>query len=193
VNGFYNGEQYHAMTVTKTDGSQLAVRTTDGLPLWSGGASGGQNQQGIANGNTAGQTQEAAVAPEDWVTLNATVTAVNRSTLEVQTEAGEALSLQLGQASFIQSQGVTFALGDTISITGFWQGTTFRAGDITKLSTGERVMLLDPNGRPLWSGPGRNGGQGGQGQTNAGTQGQGQSTTTTQGGGNGKGYRGGRG
>jgi len=196
VTGFYNGDQYHAATVTKADGSQLVVRTVDGLPLWSGGTSGGQNQQGAANGITARQG-EPQVAPEDWVTFNATVTAVNRSTLTVQTEAGETLSLQLGQASFIQSQGVTFAVGDALSVTGYWQGTTFRAGDITRLATGERVMLLDPNGRPLWGGPGRAGAQGAQGaqgtqgQANAGAQGQGQSTGA-QGGGNGRGYRGGR-
>lgn len=179
VTGFYNGDQYHAATVTKADGSQLIVRTVDGLPLWSGGASSGQNQQGAANG-TATRQGEPQVAPEDWVTLNATVTAVNRSTLTVQTEAGETLSLQLGQASFIQSQGVTFAVGDALSVTGYWQGTTFRAGDITKLATGERVMLLDPNGRPLWGGPGRAGAQGAQ------------SVQSAQGGGNGRDYRGGR-
>ncbi len=203
VSGFYNGDQHHAATVTKADGSQLVVRTAEGLPLWSGGVDGGQNRQGGANSTAAGQTGEPMVVPEDWVTLNATVTAVNRSTLEVQTEAGETLSLQLGQANFIQSQGVTFAVGDALSITGYWQGTTFRAGDITKLATGERLMLLDPNGRPLWGGPGRNGaqGQGGQGQANAGAQGrgntgaqgQGQPATGTQSGGNGRGYRGGRG
>lgn len=207
VTGFYNGEQYHAATVTKADGSQLAVRTIDGLPLWSGGASGGQNQQGAANGNAAGQT--AQVAAEDWITLEGTVAAINGSTLTVQTQAGETLVMQLGQANFMQSQGVSFAPGDAISVTGFWQGATFRAGDITKLATGERLMLLDPNGRPLWGGPGRAGAQGqaGQGQAQAGqtqgqvgqqgqgattAQGQSQGTTWGQGGGNGRGYRGGR-
>lgn len=185
ITGFYNGDQYHAATVTKADGSQLVVRTAEGLPLWSGGASGGQNQQGATNGNTAGQVQ-AQVAAEDWVTLEGTVMAVNGSTLTVQTQAGETLAMQLGQASFMQSQGVSFSAGDAVSVTGFWQGATFRAGDITKLATGERVMLLDPNGRPLWSGPGRTGTQG------AGSQGQGGQGQGTQGGGNGKGYRGGR-
>jgi hypothetical protein len=209
VDGFYNGDQYHAATVTKADGSQLVVRTADGLPLWSGGASndqtatngqggnagqqsgqGGNGQGG--NGNTAGlgQTQ---VAPEDWITIDVTVVSQDVNGLTVQTQAGEVLTFQLGQARFVEGQAVTFAAGDEIEIRGFWQGTTFRPGEIVKLATGERLMLLDPNGRPLWGGPGRSGSSNGQGGT---AQGNGQGGNgqggSGQGGGNGKGYRGGR-
>jgi hypothetical protein len=228
VNGFYNGDQYHAATVTKLDGSQLVVRTAEGLPLWSGGANndqtdvngqggsaGQQNGQGnngqASNGqntNSAGlgQTQ---VAPEDWITLQATVMSQDVNGLTVQTQAGETLTFQLGQARFVSGQAVTFAAGDEIQIRGFWQDTTFRPGEIVKLATGERLMLLDPNGRPLWGGPGRAGssngqtnttGQGGNAQGGNGQGGNSQGNSqggngqggNGQGGGNGKGYRGGR-
>ncbi len=173
VEGFYNGDQYHAATVTKMDGSILAVRTADGLPLWSGGSSGGTNSQnGTANGTDAAQ-----VAAEDWITLNGTVTATTASSLTVQTQAGETLALQLGEPSFMQQQGIAFAPGDEITVLGFWQDTMFRAGEITKLATGERLMLLDPNGRPLWGGPGRAGNRSGQAQGGT-TTGQAQGTTT---------------
>jgi hypothetical protein len=214
VDGFYNGDQYHAATVTKADGSQLVVRTAEGLPLWSGGASNNQtatNGQGGSagqqsgngnsgqggNGNSAGlgQTQ---VALEDWITLDATVVSQVVNGLTVQTQAGEVLTFQLGQARFVDGQAVTFAAGDAIQVRGFWQGATFRPGEIVKLATGERLMLLDPNGRPLWGGPGRagsNNGQGGTAQGNSqGGNGQGGNGQggNGQGGGNGKGYRGGR-
>ncbi|RPJ00311.1 MAG: hypothetical protein EHM39_05060, partial [Chloroflexi bacterium] len=73
----------------------------------------------------------------------------------------------------------------------------FRAGEIDNLTQGGRLMLLDPNGRPLWAGPGTTsgqsqnaqGGQGGQGQGGQGGQGQG---GQGQGGGQSRGYRGGR-
>jgi hypothetical protein len=212
VDGFYNGDQYHAATVIKADGSQLVVRTAEGLPLWSGGVSntqpggngqssnagqrngqgtngqGGSGQSGSGNAAGLGQTQ---VAPEDWITLEATVLSVDVNGLTVQTQAGEVLAFQLGQARFVDGQAVTFAAGDEIQIRGFWQGTTFRPGEIIKLSTGERLMLLDPNGRPLWGGPGRagsSGGQGGNGQGGNGQGGNGQGGNS----GNGKGYRGGR-
>lgn len=192
VVGFYNGEQYHAATVITVDGSQLIVRTPEGLPLWSGGAQGGQGQQGAGNGYAGGQAGAVIVAPEQWITFEATVMAVNRSTLTVQTMTGETLTLQLGQPTFAQSQGVNFAPGDAIRVTGYWQETTFRAGDIVKLATGEHLMLLDPNGRPLWGGPGRTGAQGAQGQGNAAQQGQGQQGAGGASQGNGRGYRGGR-
>jgi hypothetical protein len=216
VQGFYNGDQYHAATVTKADGSQLVVRTAEGLPLWSGGAgsqsggngNAGQNSNGqgdngqggnVANGSTGlGQTQ---VTPEDWITLEGTVETVDVNGLTVRTQDGETLAFQLGQSQFVGTQGITFAPGDEIRVKGFWQGTTFHAGEITKLATGERLMLLDPNGRPLWGGPGRAGSSGGQGGQSQGGQGQGQGGSS-QGGsgqgqgsnsqGNGKGYRGGR-
>jgi hypothetical protein len=219
VNGFYNGDQYHAATVAKQDGSQLMVRTAEGLPLWSGGASndqtttngqgsnaGQQNGQGNNGQNGNGQNTsttglgQTQVAPEDWITLQATVMSQDVNSLTVQTQAGETLTFQLGQTRFVDGQAVTFAAGDEIQIRGFWQGTTFRPGEIVKLATGERLMLLDPNGRPLWGGPGRAGSSNGQadstGQGNTNSQGGNGQGGNGQGGngqgGNGKGYRGGR-
>lgn len=170
VDGFFNGQQYHAATVTRTDGTQMQLRSETGMPLWSGGASGGQ-----AHGE-AGQSGEPQVAPQDWVTLDGMVSAVTGSMLTMQTTEGDLLDLQLGQPRFIDSQGIVFAPGEAITVVGYWQGTSFKAGDITKTATGERLMLLDPNGRPLWGGPGRNGAQGGQ-TAQAGTQ---AATTITQ-------------
>ena len=176
VEGFYNGQQAHAGTVTKANGSQIAVRTATGQPLWSGGAAGGN-----AGGTAGAGAAEAVVAAEDWVTINGTVTSLVNSTLNVQTDTGEALAIQLGEPTFWQAQGVTFAPGDAVTVLGFWQGTQFQVGEVGKTATGERVMLRDPNGRPLWAGPGRSGnanggagGQGAQGGQGQGAQGQGQ-------------------
>ena len=184
VEGFQNGDQYHAATVTTAAGSQLVVRTADGQPLWAGGASGGQNQSGATvNGTTAGQT-ETQVTPDQWLTVEGTVTAVNTNTLTLRTAAGETLELQLGEPSFMAQQGITFAAGDPLSVLGFWQGIMFRAGDITKTATGERLMLLDPNGMPMWGGPGRAGSRSGQtgNATSATTGSQGQGSQGGQGG-----------
>ncbi len=197
VDGFYNGEQYHAVSVSKTDGTQLAVRTADGLPLWSGGANN-------SNGN-GGQGQQAGgdavlVAPDEWVTIEGVVTVASGNALTMQTVNAETINLQLGQRSFVDTQHITFAVGDEITVLGYWQGTQFKAGEITNVQTGERLMLLDPNGRPLWGGPGRNGEQGQGGNGNAGggnsTGGSGNSGNAGNagggGGGNGNGYQGGR-
>lgn len=64
-------------------------------------------------------------------------------------------------------QGVTFQVGDEVIVVGFYQAEQFTAGDITQVATGLRVLLRDPNGRPLWAGSSNNGG-GGNGGGNGG-------------------------
>lgn len=172
IDGFYNGDQYHAASITTADGATLALRSETGQPLWSGGAANGASGSAGHGGQGAGGTGQVQVAPEDWVTIDATVATVNRNGLTVQTAEGETLVLSFGRATFWQEQAVQFAAGDAIEVKGFWQDGQYQTGQVTKLETGERLLLRDPNGRPLWGGPGRQGGQGGQGGHS--------NTTTTQ-------------
>ncbi len=158
VQGFFNGEQYHAASVTKANGETLQLRTEEGMPIWA------EDPEFAAKMQEAGMLgAEMSVPADAWVTLEGTVTSFQGATLEMLTSAGKTLVLNLGQARFVESQGINFVQGDTIAVLGFWQNETFRAGEITKLETGERLMLLDPNGRPLWGGPGRGGAGGGHG------------------------------
>lgn len=172
IDGFYNGDQYHAAAITQTDGTVLALRAETGQPLWSGGASNGGGASHSSQG-AGGAGQEVQIAPEDWVTMTATVATVNRNGLTIETTEGEVMALSFGRADFWQSQAVQFAEGDAVEVKGFWQDRQFQTGQVTKTATGERLLLRDPNGRPLWGGPGRNGGQGGKGG-----QGQGHATPT---------------
>lgn len=161
IDGFFNGEQYHAANVSKPDGAMLALRSATGQPLWSGGASSaaaGADASATHGGQGgAGQVQ---VAPEDWETLAATVVAVNRNGLTIETNAGEVLALTFGNARFWQEQAVQFTAGDAVDVKGFWQDGQFQTGQVTNTTRGERLLLRDPNGRPLWGGPGRQGGSG---------------------------------
>ncbi len=151
IEGFANGEQYHARVVTAADGTQIVLRTEDGQPMWSGGAT---NAGGGASNEAHDPTQMEAV---EWITIFGEINRVTNGNTTIMTTDGELMNLQLGQPSFWQSQGVTFVTGEYVKIVGFWQGSQFQAGEIQSVTTGQRVMLLDPNGRPLWAGPGRNG------------------------------------
>ncbi len=191
VVGYTQDGLYHAATVTKSDGSQLTVRdATSGQPLWSGGVINGQN-----NGSQTPQTQ---VSAADWITVEGVVTAVAQNSLTIQTTEGASLVLQLGRPGFTAEQGVTFAIGDQVRVIGYDNAGQFRAGEIDNLTQGGRLMLLDPNGRPLWAGSATAGGQsqGGQSQSGQGQGGQGQGGlgqgSQGQGGGQSRGYRGGR-
>ena len=149
VDGFFNGTDYHARTVTTSEGAVLALRDEAGQPLWSGGNGTGEN-------GGLGQVQ---IPADQWVTVEGTVTALTNSGLVLQTSDAQTLTISFGRADFWQTQAVTFAVGDAVSALGFWQGEQFSAGQVSKTVTGERILLRDPNGRPLWAGPGRGQGQ----------------------------------
>ena len=176
VDGFINGDQIHARVVT-LGMQQIVIRSESGQPLWAGGVNNAVAENQLAADGTVvqpgtGQTQF-QVAPEDWVAITGTVTASTNGGLTLLTDAGENLTLQLGRPDFWQSQNITLAAGDPVEILGFWSGTQFMVGDITKTLTGEHIILRDPNGRQLWGGPGRNGASNGQSNGQGNSQGNG--------------------
>ncbi len=157
VDGFFNGTDYHARAVTNADGSVLSLRNEAGQPLWSGGNGNGEN-------GGQGQVQ---IPADEWVTVDGTVTALTNNGLVIQTTNAQTLTVSFGRADFWQTQEVSFAVGDAISMLGFWQADQFHAGQVIKTTTDERILLRDPNGRPLWAGPGRGQGNGGRGNQTA--------------------------
>ncbi len=159
VEGFFNGSDYHARSVS-ANGATLAVRDENGQPLWSGGSN--------ASAGSNGGQGEVQIPADQWVTIDGTVTALTNNGLIVRTTDAQTLTVSFGRADFWQSQAVTFATGDAISMLGFWQGDQFSAGQVTKTATSERILLRDPNGRPLWAGRGQgNGGSGTSGQSSS--------------------------
>jgi hypothetical protein len=162
VSGSINEDMFHAETVTLADGQVLTLRTETGQPMWSGGVDNSRGQNGQqANGDHVPDPQAQV---DEWITLEGTLMAFQGGNMTMSTADGSIISFQTGQPRFFAEQAITFQVGDPISVLGFYQGDQFSAGEITQLSTGQRVMLRDPNGRPLWAGPGGNGnGNGGGG------------------------------
>ena len=165
VDGTINEGMVHASTVILDDGQVLTLRTTDGQPMWSGGPTNGQGQAADAGGSGAADGShttdpQAQVSADEWVTLTGSILAFQGGNMTIATDDGQVISFQTGQPRFLASQGITFQIGDRVSVLGFYEGTQFSAGEITQLSTGLRAMLRDPNGRPLWAGPGNSNGNG---------------------------------
>jgi len=163
VDGSLNEGMIHASQVTLPDSQVLQVRSESGQPLWSGGANNGaatngQGQNGQSTGSADGShTPNPQAQVDEWVTLEGTLVAYQGGSMTMSTADGSIITFQTGQPRFFAEQGVTFQVGDAISVLGFYEGDQFSAGEITQLSTGLRTMLRDPNGRPLWAGPGSNG------------------------------------
>lgn len=113
---------------------------------------------------------------EEWETITGEVIAYATGIAQVQHNDGTLIEMQVGQETFWAEQGFTLTVGDQVEARGFYQNTQFQVGILMNLTTGQTILLRDPNGRPLWAGPGRSSGQGGNGQ---GGQGQGNQTTTS--------------
>ncbi len=166
VAGTESAGTVHAESVTLADGSTLQLRSENGQPLWSGAASADQGQgAGIADGD---HTPDPQVQVDEWVTLQGEILSFQGGSMTMASFAGEVISFQTGQPRFFSSQGITFQVGDEIIVVGFYQNGQFMAGDITQVATGLKVLLRDPNGRPLWAGPGNSSGNGNGGQGSGG-------------------------
>ena len=168
--GTENEGMYHASTVMLADGQVLQLRTDLGQPLWSGGVDNGQGQSaGHADGEHVPDPQ-AQVQADEWGTITGTLMAFQGGNMTISTSDGALISFQTGQPRFFADQGVTFQVGDEVVVIGYYENGQFMAGDITQTSTGLRVFLRDPNGRPLWAGPGSGNGKGGGGGGKGGVQ-----------------------
>jgi hypothetical protein len=163
--GSVNEGMYHAETTTTADNQTLVLRAETGQPMWSGGVSNGKGQNG-AGAQDGSHSLDPQAVVEEWVTINGTIVSMLNGAMTIQLEDGTQVSFQTGQPRFLTDQGVTFSLGEAVEVIGFYSDGQFVAGDITQLSTGLKVMLRDPNGRPLWAGPGNGNGNGNLGNTN---------------------------
>jgi len=140
-------------------------------------ARGGRGGNGRAEGSAAGQTvnglmdrsgaadvagnepaSPASLASVDeWLTFQGTVSSVSEDALTVSTSEGELL-VENRPWLFAQEQGFAAAVGDELTLTGFYEDDAVEVGRIYNTTTGKSVDIRDENGRPLWAGRGRRGG-----------------------------------
>jgi hypothetical protein len=116
----------------------------------SSGGSAGNESQGLADGSQIPQPQAEVT---EWVTVQGTITGIELNALTVETTGGEMMVVQLGPEHYWTAQGITLAAGDEVEITGFYEdASSFSAGTVTLLETGETLELRDSDGRPFWAG-----------------------------------------
>lgn len=169
VDGTIIEDMIHATQVVLADGQTLQLRSDEGQPLWSGGVTNGQGQN--ANQGDGEHVPDPQAQVDEWITIEGTLMSFQGGNMTMSTPDGEIIAFQTGQPRFFNEQGITFSVGDEIVVVGFYEGEQFMAGDITQVATGLRVMLRDPNGRPLWAGPGNSNGNGNGGNGNQGGNG----------------------
>ncbi len=73
------------------------------------------------------------------------------SYLLFRTTDGKEIRLVVGPSWYVDSQGLTFAAGDAVTVSGWYESD----GDLAVASVatgGKTITLRDPDGRPLWAG-----------------------------------------
>jgi len=122
---------------------------------------------GTANGVETAPLAE-AVAPEDWVTYEGTITQAPAAGVDMVLAADDGQELTVGTGpGYLEEQGFSLEVGEQVQVQGFWEDGEFKAGQLTRLSDGATLMIRDVYGRPTWSG-GYSRGAGGQGAGSAG-------------------------
>ncbi len=122
----------------------------------------GREQQGAAavagrgQGQGNGQRLDKSVGEAaDVLTIEGTV--LETAELVVETADGE-VQVGLGPSHYREAQGFALEVGDQVRVSGYWEDGEFKASAVENLETGERIVLRDGSGRPMWSGQARRNG-----------------------------------
>lgn len=151
-------------TIDKTGGVAEARGNRDGGRRAQDNAASRQaglgNDSGLSNGSGLDTGTGIGLAQVDeWLTFEGTVSSAGEDALVVETTAGEQITIENRPWWFAQEQGFTAAVGDMVTLTGFYEDGTVEVGQISDTTTGQGVELRDETGRPMWAGRGRRGGQ----------------------------------
>lgn len=149
VMGYWEDGAFKAAQLTQLQtGQTLALRDEVGRPAWSG--QGGNAQSTARDG--------AGIAENDtWVEIVGSVVAVDETSLIVATSDGQEIEITGRPWRFAQEIGFWANIGDSLTLTGFFEGEDFEAA-LIGYSNGQTAVLRDQSGRPMWSGGGQRGG-----------------------------------
>jgi hypothetical protein len=117
---------------------------------------GNQGQsRGTGQGQGANQQREVAEIQERNI-IEGVVVQAPAYGIDMILETAEGDVLIGTGPGYLGEQGFVILLGDSVSVTGFWEDEEFKAFEITLLADGTSIILRDEWGRPMWSGAGRN-------------------------------------
>jgi hypothetical protein len=173
IQGYWEDGEFKAAQVTRLrDGETIALRDEIGRPAWAGAGRGAQAElrggyggQGRAEAPSDG-TRTGQAEVDEWLTSQGAFVSVDGNTVIVQSAAGQEIVVENRAWWFAQEQGFSAEVGDQLTLLGFYEDSVplassesrFEAGQISKVTTGQTVLIREIGGRPLWTGRGRRGG-----------------------------------
>ena len=141
-------------------GAEQAAGRDTGRGNGQGNSAGSGNGQGAGKGRSNSESSKGdgeGYADTEWLTVSGEVVALVDGELTLETADGE-LVAHLGPEWYWDAEGIVLDAGDSVSLTGFFEGDEFEAASVENTTTGESVSLRDESGRPMWAGGGRRGG-----------------------------------
>jgi len=100
----------------------------------------------------SGQAGEGQDRVDAWLEFAGTVTEASAHELAIELDTGETVSVTGRAWQFAQQNEFTATAGDSVNLTGFYEGERLEIGKIVNKSTDQTILIRDENGRPAWSG-----------------------------------------
>ena len=168
VQGFFEDEELKATQVTRlADGQTITLRDDYGRPAWAGSgklaterqvageALQGQGSRGQGGGGRGGNGGLGQAEVGAWLQVQGTVTSVTSEALVIQAEDGQEITVEGRAWRFVQEQVFQVQTGNSLILTGFYEGEELEIGKIDNATSGQTMLVRDENGRPMWAGGGR--------------------------------------
>ncbi len=91
-----------------------------------------------------------------WITHTGQIISVSVEAIEIQTEKAGILIIEGRPLRFAQELGFVPGEGNNVSVQGFYENGEYEVAVIEDLAKDQVFLLRDNNGKPMWSGGGRN-------------------------------------
>lgn len=105
--------------------------------------------EGLGQSNESRYSEDSVMALE---TISGPVTESGNELL-VNTTTGEVL-VGLGPEFYREEAGFTVAVGDQVSVMGYFEDGEFKAATVENSTSDTSIVLREASGRPMWSGRG---------------------------------------
>ncbi len=104
-----------------------------------------------ANGVPGAGALEGAIGAGAWEQIQGIVTEMDHD-LMIKTTDGTEILVGLGPETYREQESFILTVGDEVIINGYEEDGEFKASVVENLTSGERIILRDEAGRPMWGG-----------------------------------------
>jgi len=111
---------------------------------------------GYSEGTVERQYPNNDSAPEAQILYQGVVTQAPAAGVDLVVRTADGQEVMIGTGpGYMETQGFTLQVGETVQVSGYWADDEFKAFEITRLADGQTITLRDEAGHPAWAGSGK--------------------------------------